>query len=144
MQRLIETGGPAAIAGKKANAQHMVLFTTDRSHISPIELADTLKQDGKRRNMSWNFAGKFHDSIISLERSDQKQLEELVGPIPRTGKFKEGGGRSYNGPGRFIISFRDSHEARRFVREWHCRPLPTRHSQRAEDEPPTVNAEILW
>lgn len=138
MKKLIQDGGPAAIAGREAGAEHMVLFTTDRSSITHADLVILLRQDGKRRNMNWNVTSSMRESVIRL------QINELGEPVE--GKRFGGGARRYQGPERFIISFKDSHEARRFVREWHCRPLPMQQQvKRAEDEPPPiVNAEILW
>jgi hypothetical protein len=140
VERLIQEGGPAAIAGKEAG-EHMVLFTTDRSHITHADVGFLLRQDGKRRNMKWNIASNVRESIIRLQHHEGQQFDESSKEGRRFGK----GTRTYNGPERFIISFKDSHEARRFVREWHCRPLPMQQARRAEDEPPPiVNAEILW
>lgn len=141
VERLIQEGGPAAIAGREAESDHMVLFTTDRAHITHADVRDLLRQDGKRRNLRWNVASSLQESIIRLQNNDGNELiqhpnkSRVFGTRPRT----------FNGPERFIISFKDSHEARRFVREWHCRPLSMQQTRRAEDEPPPiVNAEILW
>ncbi|KUJ14402.1 uncharacterized protein LY89DRAFT_671753 [Mollisia scopiformis] len=141
VQTLINEGGPVAVASKEAKAQHMVLFTTDRSHITHGDVADALRQDGKRRNMHWNLAGDRRTSIIRIQNKAREEGDNSV--TQKRGKL--GGRRTYDGPGRFIITFKDSHEARRFVREWHCRPLHIQQDIRAEDEPPPiVNAEILW
>ena len=48
-------------------------------------------------------------------------------------------------PGRYVLSFTDRHEARRFVREWHKRPCPLQPQYKLGDEPPPLaNAEIVW
>jgi len=118
------------------------LFTTDRSRITHADVRDVLSQDGKRRNMHWNLDGNKHQAIIKINNNDREEIQEHVS---REGRFTAGGGRTYGGPARFIISFNDSQEARRFVREWHRRPLPIQRERRVEDEPPPiVNAEILW
>lgn len=141
LKALIIEGGPVAMARREANTENLVLFTTDRSHITHADVREVMAQDGRRRNMHWNLAGDRQDSIIKIQNNGRG---EAGGLARKKGSF-QGGRRPYEGPSRFIISFKNSHEARRFVREWHRRPLPVQHGARAEDEPPPiVNAEILW
>ncbi|KAF8862577.1 hypothetical protein BDZ45DRAFT_799068 [Acephala macrosclerotiorum] len=141
LKALITEGGPVAMARREANTENLVLFTTDRSRITHADILEVMAQDGRRRNMHWKLAGDRQDSIIKIQSNGRR---EPGGFAKKNSPFR-GGPRTYEGPSRFIISFKDSHEARRFVREWHRRPLPVQQGARAEDEPPPiVNAEILW
>lgn len=46
---------------------------------------------------------------------------------------------------RWIVSFIDEQEARRFTRRWHRKPFPLRGEGVAVGEPPPLlNAELIW
>lgn len=61
------------------------------------------------------------------------------------GENSIGNKKAYNTSGRYIISFMDRAEARRFVRAWHRRECPLQDEYNEGDEPPpVVNAEIMW
>jgi hypothetical protein len=148
MVRMLSEGRPAAIAGRQRQAEDMVLFSLDMGHLTHYDLATALSDDGKRRNLHWKLAGGKED-IVRLNNNqevDDKMLEEgwnqdsADGETSRSAKK-----RQVRRPARYIISFKDPHEARRFVREWHRRPFPVQREHSPGDEPPPiVNAEILW
>lgn len=140
LQWMIEAGGPAPLVARQEKAQNIILFSTDRSHVKSHELENAIMDDGKSRNLHWKLAGAKGEAIVKLETKGQSAVEEV--------ESEEGQSRPrsrYRGPARYTISFKDSSEARRFVREWHRRPFPTKRSpQPGDDAPPIVNAEILW
>ncbi|OBT81061.1 hypothetical protein VE02_10261 [Pseudogymnoascus sp. 03VT05] len=57
-------------------------------------------------------------------------------------------GKGFRGPPRFIVKFKDSAEARRFVRAWHSRILEgealERLAKAGVGEQAQVSAEVLW
>jgi hypothetical protein len=145
IREMLLRGGAAAIATKRDNVDNMVLFSIDMGDISPTTIRHVLREDGKRRNLLWKLADG--DNIIKLKVDGEPDTGRDERPLE---------GRAYHTvklrpldfarkPPRFAIAFQDSNEARRFVREWHRRPLILSGSDRMDDEPPpTVNVEILW
>ncbi|PBP28418.1 hypothetical protein BUE80_DR000568 [Diplocarpon rosae] len=142
LQWMFNAGGPAALVAKQSKAQDIVLFTTDRDSVAQADLLRALGEDGVRRNLHWRLAGESSEAITKLETNILAQRAE--GGTRFEGRLHGG----YRGPARYIISFKDSNEARRFVREWHRRPFPTdsmeRHEQLVDEPPAIVNAEVLW
>ncbi|PVH73342.1 hypothetical protein DL98DRAFT_519999 [Cadophora sp. DSE1049] len=140
LQWMIDAGGPAPLVARQEKAQNIILLSTDRDHVKSHELENAIMDDGKRRNLHWKLAGAKGEAIVKLETKGQSAGEDV--------ESEEGTSRPcsrYRGPARYTISFKDSNEARRFVREWHRRPFPTKRSpQPGDDAPPIVNAEILW
>jgi hypothetical protein len=142
MQRLLDDGGPVAIAGRKSKTEDMVLVSTDIGQISQADLLDGIKRDGRNRNLHWKLANvenpimRLHDWPVGEDGAEKPE------------KTRDGRWRKPPKPlGRYVISFKDRHEARRFVREWHKRPFVKRAeaSRRlGQESPPIINAEILW
>lgn len=135
MLRLLSDGGPAAIASNKSKAENMVLFYTDYGRVSSIDIMEAIYDDGRSRNLMWKLVtGTGEREIVALEDSKTSELNNDVIMMRQ--------------PKRYVISFTDRHEARRFVREWHRRPFPTSRKTikplNSEEPAPTINAEILW
>lgn len=131
LQWMIDAGGPAPLVARQSKSQNIVLISTDRGHIKPHELENAIMDDGKRRNLHWKLVGARDEAIVQLNTKGSSSGEDVVS--------------RYRGPARYTVSFKDSNEARRFAREWHRRPFPSRRSpQPGDDAPPIVNAEILW
>ncbi|TVY17209.1 hypothetical protein LARI1_G003669 [Lachnellula arida] len=138
--RLLDEGGPGAIAARKSKAENMVLITSDIGVIGHHELLRAIREDGKRRNMHWKLA-LCEDPLVQLK--DDPVVDELE----ETGGSSESKRRTrtLRRPARYVLSFKDRHEARRFVREWHKRSMPEKREPKPGEElPPIVNAEILW
>ncbi|EKD21508.1 hypothetical protein MBM_00621 [Drepanopeziza brunnea f. sp. 'multigermtubi' MB_m1] len=136
---MLEAGGPAPLVGRQTKAQDIVLFTTDGrgGFIDKSTLTRALADDGLRRNLHWRFAGDREEAVVRLETN---LLKEEAAERRKV---------TYKGAARYTIAFKDSNEARRFVREWHRRPFPLttlgRLKEHTGDEPlPTVHAEICW
>jgi hypothetical protein len=131
IQRMIAEGGHRSLARRQAKSEDMVLFSLDKGQLPVYELRAILGRDGRERNLQWDI------------RSGDDGIVNLRGEKEDAGKdARKTSGRLSS---RFIISFNDQQEARRFVRAWHKRPLPTADERRTRDEiPPIVNAQILW
>lgn len=114
----------------------MVLISSGNGTIDRMDMITAIKDDGKRRNLHWKLAGG-DDELVQLE-DNQTEVETLETSWGRRKTIRRS-------PARYVLSFRDRHEARRFVREWHKRPLYEKdHPRPGDQEPPVVNAEVLW
>lgn len=136
MTRMLSEGGSHAISSRQSKGEGLVLFSLDLGIVRAHELRDMIGLDGKRRNLHWLLAD---DAITKIDGRKQ-DVEDNEAPdeamnwktMPR-------------GPSKYMIAFKDRNEARRFVREWHRRPLPLQREPGPGDEaPPMVNAQILW
>jgi hypothetical protein len=134
--RMLNDGGFVAAAQQQTKSEDMVLLSIDMGRITQWDLLRAIQDDGKRRNLHWKLAGK-EDAIVKLKADEDGpgELREGFQPTPK----------GWNKPSRYIISFQDRHEVRRFVREWHRRPFPLQREHNPGDEaPPMINAEIFW
>lgn len=141
MAQVLSDGGPAAIAGQKTGSEDMVLFSVDLGQISHYDLRHAISDDGKRRNLHWNLIdgeGAIVKINSDVQEEDGESIEELgLARSPRK--------RNIRAPTRYILSFKNLHEARRFIREWHRRPFPVQKEHKVGDEPPPImNAEMFW
>ena len=136
MIRMLSEGGTHGISSRQNRGEGLVLFSLDMGTMRPQDLRDMIGLDGKRRNLHWMLAD---DAITRIEGNqqnigDHETSDEVVPKKPIS-----------RGPSKYMIAFKDRNEARRFVREWHRRPLPVRREHSIGDEaPPIINAQILW
>jgi hypothetical protein len=139
VSRMLSDGGFVGAAQQQTRSEDMVLLSIDMGRITQWDLLRAIQDDGKRRNLHWKLAGK-EDAIVKLKADETSEH----GP----GELREGfqsAPKGWNKPSRYIISFQDRHEVRRFVREWHRRPFPLQREHNPGDEAlPMINAEILW
>jgi hypothetical protein len=140
---MIKDGGHASILKYQSKAEAMVLISSDTGRFTPHDLRDALGADGKRRNLQWRLAGG--ESDITGLHNDQLVEDESATDLLDGGEQRSPQKRTFRGPPRYVIAFKDRHEARRFVREWHRRPFPLQREHNLGNEPPPiVNAQILW
>lgn len=130
MVKVLSDGGLAAIAKQKTNSEDMVLFSVDMGPLTYWDVQHAITEDGKKRNLHWRLT-EGQGAIVKVNVRNEED---------------ESSDRRYSrAPPKFILSFQDSHEARRFVREWHRRPFPVQREVKLGDEPPpTINAEMFW
>jgi hypothetical protein len=144
MQRIVTNGGYPAIVSCQSRSEDLVLFSLDKGYVEIYDLRAAIGRDGKARNLQWNLLPGKHDIVkvdggkVLSDEGEGIESDVLQNPEER--------GRRKRLPPRFILSFKDGQEARRFVRAWHRRPFPlTTGPQNLGDEaPPMVNAELLW
>ncbi|KAK1766804.1 hypothetical protein QBC33DRAFT_540283 [Phialemonium atrogriseum] len=109
---------------------HKVLVWLDGSQVTADTLLGAIEDDGKDRNLAW----RLQDGPRS------------IAPIPGAGfrNALEKGPPEKDDPtqqrARFIVSFAEAVEARRFARSWHKREL----SLPDRDRTMVVNATALW
>jgi hypothetical protein len=134
MLRLLEDGGPTAEVTRQSEAEDKVLVYSDFGNVALWELRKALLEDGRRRNLHWRLVGGENAILPLVQTSRGLEPEEEASSADR--RFRK--------PERYVISFKDRLEARRFAREWHRRPFPLKSRGAQVEEPPTMNAEILW
>jgi hypothetical protein len=145
VRRLIIDGAPPALLALQTKSQALVLFSLDQGNggnlnLSVADVKYRLNRDAKERNMAWGLFGG-EDEIVQLQsrRNSDDENEGLEAGDTLSGRRKR------RVPPRFVVSFRDVQEARRFVRMWHRRPFVLGKDRAEDDEiPPVVNAELLW
>lgn len=99
-----------------------------------------INRDGRDRGLAWALA----NGEKSIEKVEGLLVptEELERPFRGEGADSKLAQRVYP---RWVISFTDENEARRFTRSWHRRHFPLRGERVAVGEPhPLVHAEVIW
>jgi hypothetical protein len=134
---ILSEGGPQGIASRLSNKEGLVKFSVDLA-LTAYELRNAIGADGKSRNLHWDLSET--SPVVRVEQQPKDAaLEEklrLEGLQSRT---------PHRGPAKYMVSFKDRDEARRFIREWHRRPYPVEREHDLGDEPPPiVNVEMLW
>jgi hypothetical protein len=152
--RMIETGGYHPLITPQADRQgeNLVLLSLDRGMMNAFELGVAIGLDGKERNLQWRLEGSEEDIVLLGSRSDPKRVqqeeeeeEEEEGDGQRRERREK---KDVKRPPRFIVKFKDTVEARRFVRAWHSRifegQVLERLAKLGNGEKAQVSAEILW
>ena len=101
-----------------------------------------LARDGQERGIQWApSTGK--GSVDLLEKDYRKIQNEMSDEDDaEEGSSESKKKLTYS---RWVISFEDETEARRFIRAWHMRPYPEDGMRLADGEPePLIHAEFLW
>jgi len=140
MVSMLTAGGHYFLSRLQSNGEGTVLFSVDVGLIGLAELEEAIYQDGLRRNIFWRLVDE--EAIVPMYRKPENDTDvrEAMGAEP-------GAHTTYRRPARYILSFVDQQEARRFVRDWHKRPFPRGRSHRrtvGEVAPPMVNTQIMW
>jgi len=140
MVQMLTAGGHYFLSRLQINGEGTVLFGVDAGLIGLEELEEAIDKDGQRRNMFWRLVER--EAIVPMHRQSEMDadVKEAMGAEP-------GAHTTYRRPARYILSFVDQQEARRFVRDWHKKPFPRDKSHRrtaGEEAPPIVNAQIMW
>ena len=113
-------------------------------------LRDMVVRDGVERREAWS-AVEREDGVLKLGREVMEVQEENQESEPRgpdagdkQRQDEEAGGSDWFS--RWMLTFGDEGEARRFVRRWHCKPFKWAKGERPDPlEPPRrVHAELLW
>lgn len=101
-------------------------------------IREMINQDGRKRGLAWSLAG----DVPAIEKVDYSSED---GPTTQSNGSAENGQSKERLRRRWIVTFTDESEARRFIRRWHRRPFPLRGAGTGVGEPPSlVNAEFIW
>ncbi|KAL8932007.1 MAG: hypothetical protein Q9211_006585, partial [Gyalolechia sp. 1 TL-2023] len=133
---LIENRGYAQLTSPTDKAGRAVLFWVDGCAPTIRAVRSALAQDGRDRGLPWATQGgsrsieKLDLSTFTPENPDHSEQTD-----------QEVKGRS---SARWILTFVDENEARRFVRAWHRRPFPLSSDGVQSEDAPLANTEFLW
>lgn len=147
LTRLLEDGGYLKRFGleqENSKLGRVLVYFDDSAVVNKDDLTTAINEDGKhRRHMFWRFAHDKHKSIVKIENGKVAEADDLELPFGELQlRTKTPSGRKT--PPRYVISLKDRAEAHRFVRAWHRRPLPVTRKWNSDEDPPMINAEILW
>lgn len=142
MVSMLSSGGLYFLTRLQASGEGTVLLSVDVGLVSVQELRDAILLDGRRRNLHWRVVTE--EGIVPIYREGTEEEMSRAGEDGR-----EGGKGGYKRPARFVISFEDQEEARRFIRDWHRRPFrraekSSRGRGLGDDRDPIISATIMW
>lgn len=133
IKQVLEQRGYHPLLGKTNKASRSVLFSVDGQRWPTSMIRDAVGADGRDRGLEWdigihrlNTSGTDADSF---EYSTSTEAEELAQLSARRLALS-----------RWVMSFLDESEARRFIRVWHRRPFPLASG----DDRALVQAEFIW
>lgn len=111
-----------------------VLFWVDGQQLPTSVIKHTVAADGRDRGLAWDISiERLDTSIIAANGFEDSTSTEPDG-------LADFGARRHV-PSRWIMSFSNENEARRFIRAWHRRRFP---SAPRGDNPALVQAEFIW
>lgn len=110
------------------------MFWIDGSHLTTHIIRNAISIDGRERGLAWDIT--VEQLAISAVSRDEPEGTERKGEIDESDELTT----QHDIDKRWIISFADENEARRFIRAWHRRPFP----QDRGEEPRLVHTEFLW
>lgn len=132
-KQVLEERGYRPLSGDTNKTGRSVLFSVDGQHLPTSVIKHMLTTDGRDRGLAWDMSIDRPDtSNITAESFEDSTSSE-------TGEFAEMGPPRH-ATSRWVISFSDENEARRFIRAWHRRPFPSARG----DDPALVQAEFIW
>ncbi|KAI4170790.1 MAG: hypothetical protein LQ343_004679 [Gyalolechia ehrenbergii] len=133
---LIENRGYSQLTSPTDRAGRAVLFWVDGCAPTTRAVRSALDQDGRDRRLPWATKG----GSRSIEKSDLStfppdNLDDSEQPDDEVKRRSSA---------RWIVTFVDENEARRFVRAWHRRPFPLSSESVQSEDAPLTNTEFLW
>ena len=133
IKQVLDQRGYRPLLGETNKPGRSVLFSVDGQRLPTSVIRDTVAANGRDRGLAWD---------VSIDRLDTSRVaadgfENSTGT--KTDGLPELGARRH-AQFRWVMSFSDEHEARRFIRVWHRRPFPSTRGS----EPAMVQAEFLW
>ena len=132
IRHVLEQRGYYPLLEEANKARRSVLFSVDGQHLTSSVIKQTVAAHGRDRGLAWDISIDRLDTSVEaadLEDSTSTGPDQLAEPSVR-----------HHPPSRWIISFTDEDEARRFVRAWHRRPFLLARG----DDPALVQAEFIW
>ena len=155
---IIAAGGLPRLAKPVVRRGRSILLRVEGFKAATWHIMKMLEDDGNDRGMQWypnTVRGAVEEIIQSLEgnssasekqfdedvESDLGEEEDTQESLDEPRKHKDRHTR------RWLITFEDEKESRRFIRTWHMRPFPMWKFDTAwgQREPlPIVHAEFVW
>ncbi len=144
IQNLMRRGGYAQVVGDRSEggdkvARVMLKFDNGMQP-NRKEIDEAIGMDIRKRGVAWRFEGQDHIKKLDVERF----VFDAEDTPPADGQ----GGRSKIGftTQKWILSFEDRTEARRFARQWHLRKFPWKNPvmDNGMEQNTIVITELLW
>ena len=110
-----------------------VLFWVDGQQPATPVVKNTIGADGRERGLAWSVSVEKLDTSKAMP-DESRDVEDAQDEEELESRFRR------HAPSRWILSFADKTEAKRFVRAWHRTPFPSTRG----GTPGLVHAEILW
>ena len=133
MRGLLDRGGYLRLSDCTDRTKGAVLFWVEGYSPTSREVNAVIASDGRDRGMAWDVSISKLDAPAEIADSSEDLQSENTIEIYESNPPRQSSQR-------WVLTFSDESEARRFIRAWHRRHLASiRH-----DEPRTVHAEILW
>lgn len=132
-KQILDQRGYRPLLGDTNKTGRSVLFSVDGQHLPTSVIKHMITADGRDRGLAWD---------MSIDRPDTSEVpaESFEASTSReTGEIAEIGPKRHV-TSRWVISFSDENEARRFIRAWHRRPFPSARG----DDPTLIQAEFIW
>lgn len=140
LKRLMSQRGYSQIIGPNDKTEKAVLLWVNGYQPNLAMIRDVISRDGQDRGIAWALA----NGENSIEKAKVPLVaEDEIRRLEDAEDYQSS--RSRPSYPRWIISFTDENEARRFTRTWHQRPFPLGGKTVAVGEPPPlVHAEVIW
>lgn len=140
VKHLLSQRGYSQIVGLDDKTGRAVLLWVSGYQPNSASIRNMISRDGQDRGLAW--------ALANVEKS----IDKVEGPLdsmeePQDLRYGEdaNSNRTRCLYPRWVISFADHNEARRFTRSWHRRSFPLRGERIAIGEPhPLVHAELIW
>ena len=130
IKQVLEQRGYHPLLEKTRKAGRSVLFSVDGQRWPTSMIRDAVGADGRDRGMEWDIAiHRLDTSGTAADRFDYPTTEEPARL-----------GARHLALSRWVMSFLNESEARRFIRVWHRRPFPFASG----DDRALVQAEFIW
>ena len=133
IKQVLDQRGYHPLLGETDKAATSVLFSVDGQRWPTSVIRNAVAADGRDRGLEWDIsiheldtsrtAADTFDDSTSIEADNCSQLGARRHALPR-----------------WIMSFLNESEARRFIRVWHRRPFPQGHGE----DRALVQAEFIW
>lgn len=133
LKQVLDQRGYPPLLGETSKTGRSVLFWVDGQHLPFSVIKHTVTADGRDRGLAWDMSiDRLDTSEITADSFEDSTSSETDGIA--------GSGARRHAPSRWVMSFSDENEARRFIRAWHRRPFPSARG----DDPALVQAEFIW
>ena len=131
IKQVLEQRGYHPLVEATNKAGTSVLFSVDGQRWPTSIIRDAVAADGRDRGLQWDIAIHRLDTLESAAASlDYSTCTETEGLAQLSARRLS----------RWIVSFLNESEARRFIRVWHRRPFPLASG----DDRALVHAEFIW
>ena len=133
IKQVLDERGYRPLIGETNKTGRSVLFSVDQQRLPTAVIRRMVAADGRDRGLAWDVSiDRLDTSIVTADGFEDSTSAE-------TDEFAEMGARRHS-PSRWVMSFSNENEARRFIRAWHRRPFPSVR----DDDPALVQAEFIW